>query len=142
MHPAAPTIRIDRQAAHTLACCGEDRIGHCSTDNGRRSFTNATRSLRVLDQVCLHHRYLVDTHRQIVVKIALLDPTIFERDRAMKCGRQPEKRSSLNLGFDRIGINVHSAVKRTDDPLNFDGAIGRYFDLGDLRRVTSVCELY
>src|SRR5205814_8179048 len=31
---------IDRQGAHTLAGGGEDRIGDCGTDNGRRSFTN------------------------------------------------------------------------------------------------------
>src|SRR5262249_2252766 len=73
-------IRIDRQAAQALAGGGENRIGHCSTDNGCRSFTNATWSFRVLNQVCLHHRHLVDTHRQIAVEIALLDASILESD--------------------------------------------------------------
>ena len=60
----------------------------------------------------------------------------------MEGGGQPEKRATLILCFDRIWIDVHAAVNRTDDPLDFDRAIGRHFDLGDLRRVTSVCELY
>src|SRR3954451_5235166 len=60
----------------------------------------------------------------------------------MERSSQPEKRSPLNLCFDRIGIDVHAAINRTDDPLNFDRAIGCHFDLGDLRQVTSECELY
>src|SRR5215813_1254714 len=73
-------IRIDRQDAQALAGGGEDRICHCSTDNGCRSFTNATWSFCVLNQVRLHHRHLVDTHRQIAVEIALLDASILEGD--------------------------------------------------------------
>ena len=60
----------------------------------------------------------------------------------MERSGQPEKRSPLNLGLDRIGIDVHAAINRTDDPLDFHRAIGRHLDLGDLRRVTPVCELY
>ena len=60
----------------------------------------------------------------------------------MERSGQPEKRSTLNLRFDRVGIDVHAAINRTDDPLDFDRAIGRHFDLGDLRQVTSECELY
>ena len=59
----------------------------------------------------------------------------------MERSDQPEKRSTLNLCFDRLRIDVHAAINRTDDPLDFDRAISRYFDLGDLRQVTSVCEL-
>jgi len=40
----------------------------------------------------------------------------------------------LNLCFDRIGIDVHTAVDCTDDPLDLNRAISRHFDLGDLRR--------
>src|SRR5215471_12852823 len=73
-------IRIERQVAQALASGGEDRVGHCSTDNGCRSFTNATWSFCVLNQVRLHHWHLVDTHRQIAVEIALLDASILESD--------------------------------------------------------------
>lgn len=125
-------FRIDRQAAYTLAGRGEDRVGHRSTDNGCRGFTHAARSFRVPDQVRLHDRYFVDAHRQIGVEIALLNPTILEGDRAMERSRQPEQSSPLNLRFDRIGIDVHATINRTDDPLDPDGAIGRHFDFGNL----------
>jgi len=36
----------------------------------------------------------------------------------MEGGGQPEKRATLNLCFDRIWIDVHAAVNRTDDPLD------------------------
>src|SRR5262245_14386833 len=49
----------------------------------------------------------------------------------MERSGQPEKRSTLNLCFDRVGIDVHAAINRTDDPLDFDRAIGCHFDLGD-----------
>src|SRR5215475_7614580 len=55
----------------------------------------------------------------------------------MEPSSQPEKSSTLSLCFDRIGIDAHAAINRTDDPLDFDRAIGRHFDLGDLRHVTS-----
>ena len=60
----------------------------------------------------------------------------------MERSGQPEKRSTLNLCFDRIGIDLPAAINRTDDPLDFDRAIGCHFDLGDLRHVASECELY
>ena len=60
----------------------------------------------------------------------------------MERSGQPEKRSPLNLGLDRIGIDVHAAINRTDDPRDFDTSIGCHFDLGDRRHVTSLGELY
>src|SRR3954447_4790664 len=60
----------------------------------------------------------------------------------MESGGQTEKRSTLNLCFDRVWIDVHAAVNRADDPLDFDRAIRGHFDSGDLRCITSVCELH
>jgi hypothetical protein len=68
------------QAAQALAGGGEDRIVHRSADNGCRSLANTTWSFCVLNQVRLHHRHLVDTHRQIAVEIALLDASVLESD--------------------------------------------------------------
>ena len=87
------------------------------------------------------HRRLVDPQRPIGVEIALFDPPILQRDRAVERGGQAEERSTLHLGLDRVRIDDHAAIDGADDTMDLERTVGRDLDLGHLREVTAKGEL-
>ena len=77
---------VDRQSADAFAGDGEDRIRYRWRDDGARRFAESTRSLRALDDMRLDDRSFVDSHRPVVIEIALLNAPALQRDSAVQRG--------------------------------------------------------
>jgi len=112
--------RVYRQAADTLAGRSENRISDCWSDNCARGFAEAAGRFSAFHDVRLDHRRFIDAHRSIVMEIALLDASGFQRDRAVKSRRQSEMGAAINLGCDRVGIDDETTIDRADETTDTD----------------------
>ena len=87
------------------------------------------------------HRRLVDPQRPIGVEIALFDPPILQRDRAVERGGQAEERSAFELSGERVRVDHDAAVCGTHEAMNAYRAVRRYLDFNDGRRIAAEREL-
>src|SRR5260370_21067413 len=102
--------RVDRQTSDTLAGRGEDRISDCWRNNCARGFAEAAGRFSAFHDVRLDHRRFIDAHRSVVMEIALLDASGFQRDRAVKSGGQPGEGAAIHFGRDRVALDDETAI--------------------------------
>jgi hypothetical protein len=76
-------------------------------------------------------RDLIDPQLTIVVEIALLDTAFGEGNAIVERGRQPENHAALDLGADRIGVDLDAAVDSCDDAMKPDASSFIHRDLDD-----------
>src|SRR6202008_2677929 len=76
-------------------------------------------------------RDLIDPHLPIVVEIALLHAALDEGDAIVERGRQPEDHAALDLGADRIGVDLDAAVDSCDDATKPDASSFIHRELDD-----------
>src|SRR5262245_48287045 len=73
---------VDWELPNPLAGCREDRVRDRGYHSRRTRLTDASRSLRALDQMNVDRGHLVDAQQLIVIEIALLDAAVLNRDLA------------------------------------------------------------
>jgi hypothetical protein len=112
--------RVDRQTSDTLAGRGEDRISDCWRNNCASGFAEAAGRFNAFHDVRLDHRRFIDAQRSVVMEIALLDASGFQRDRAVKSRGQPEEGAAIHLGCDHVGIDDETTIDCADETTDTD----------------------
>src|SRR5262249_7346703 len=111
---------IDRQLPNSLARRREDRVGDRGYHRRRTRLTDAPWRLGALDQMDVDQRRLVDAQHPVVVKIALLDAAVFNRDLAEQGGRNPKNYPALHLCLYRVRVDDRPAIDGADHALYAD----------------------
>ena len=80
---------------------------------------SARRLLFAWNDMHLNDRHFINAQHRVIVEIGLNHAPAIDRNRIMKHHRQTPDDSALHLRFNRGGINDVSAIKRTNNVVNF-----------------------
>jgi len=98
--------RIYRQCADPFSCRLKKSVCH-GRGNGRHPhLTDPVRGVRALDDVDLHPGSFVHPEDWKIVEIALPDSAVFNAQRALQGGGEPEDDPACNLGLYIMGLTA------------------------------------
>src|SRR5882672_4911196 len=121
---------FQRQAAQTLSRECEHGVGDRRCDRRRARLAHTPGRLIAGNDLDLDCRALVDAQRRVVVKVALLNPTLVDGDLAMERGRQAIHDGAFHLLANQVWIHRHTAVDDADDPVHANLVILGQRDFG------------
>src|SRR5207237_709453 len=115
---------------------GDYRVPYSRRDRRHAGFAHPRRRLCARHDMDFDLRRFVHAQHLVVVKVALLDATFVQRDRALQRGRQAEDDPAFHLRLDRVGVDDAATIHRANHTMHAHRAILADGDLGYLSDVT------
>src|SRR6266496_1133983 len=113
----------ERQPPEPLPRCGENGVGDRRRDRRHGGLADTSGLLGARDDVRFDSRHLVEPQQRVVVKIRLLDASLFEADLSVERRRQAEDDTGLHLRGHAGRIDADPAVHGADDAVYANPAV-------------------
>src|SRR5438874_9009849 len=130
-------LALERQRPDSLACRGEDCVGHRGCRDRRARLTDPPGGLAVAYEMHFDRRCLVDPQHANVVEVRLLHPAVLDRHLTVQGAADSEDDAALDLRFHGVRVHDGAAVHRADDPVHAHLARLRHRHLGDLGQIAA-----
>src|SRR6185437_4507357 len=123
---------IDGQSTYANSGCCKDGIGQRRCDELRAQFSDTGGRFQTVHNVNLNFRRIIDAQHLIVMKIALFDTPVFDRDLTRKYSGESEIDATLGHGAHAIRVDSQTAINRARKSKHMNRTVVIDGDLGDL----------